>query len=175
MPVPLAHEKRFSLRRRAVEIMSMLEGLAADDHVGRSALTAELVEVAEAAAGAAEEARLNGLDPLTLNVLSRHAPAGKTLLELTALPQTFSHSQLRTYTECPLQYAFQKVYRIPVAETPGYFEFGHVIHRAFEVYARSRREAVAAGLPAPAQLCGRAGRGALRAPRRTGASTFLRP
>ena len=75
----------------------MLEGLAADDHTGRAALTDELVEVAEAAAGAAEEARLNGLDPLTLNVLSRHAPAGKTLLELTALPQTFSHSQLRMY------------------------------------------------------------------------------
>ena len=69
-----------------------------------------------------------------MNVLSHHAPAGKTLLELTSLPQTFSHSQLRMYGECPLQYAFQKVYRIPVSETPGYFEFGHVIHRAFEVY-----------------------------------------
>jgi superfamily I DNA/RNA helicase/RecB family exonuclease len=149
MPVPLAHEKRFALRRRAVELMSMLEGLAADDHTGRAALTGELVEVAEAAASAASEARLNGLDPLTLNVLARHAPAGQALLELTSLPQTFSHSQLRTYGECPLQYAFQKVYRIPVAETPGYFEFGHVIHRAFEVYASSRRDAVAAGLPPP--------------------------
>jgi RecB family exonuclease len=149
MPVPLAHEKRFLLRRRAVEIMSMLEGLAADDHEGRSSLTTELVAVAEAAAGAADEARLNGLDPLTLNVLSRHAPAGRTLLELTSLPQTFSHSQLRMYSECPLQYAFQKVYRIPVAETPGYFEFGSVIHRAFEAYARDRRDAVAAGLPPP--------------------------
>ena len=149
MPVPLAHEKRFMLRRRAVEIMSMLEGLAADDHDGRASLSHELVEVAEAAAGAAEEARLNGLDPLTLNVLSRHAPAGQTLLELTSLPQTFSHSQLRMYSECPLQYAFQKVYRIPVSETPGYFEFGHVIHRAFEVYARARREAAAQGVPVP--------------------------
>ncbi len=149
MPVPLAHEKRFQLRRRAVEIMGMLEGLAAADHEGRTALTNELVEVAQAAAGAAEEARLNGLDPLTLNVLSRHAPAGKALLELAALPQTFSHSQLRTYSECPLQYAFQKVYRIPTQETPGYFEFGHVIHSAFEVYARARREATAAGLPPP--------------------------
>jgi putative RecB family exonuclease len=53
------------------------------------------------------------------------------------------------YDECPLQYAFNKVYRIPVAETPGYFEFGHVIHKAFEVYARNRRGAVAAGLPPP--------------------------
>jgi superfamily I DNA/RNA helicase/RecB family exonuclease len=149
MPVPLAHEKRFALRRRAVELMSMLEGLAADDHVGRAALTGELVEVAEAAASAASEARLNGLDPLTLNVLARHAPAGQTLLELTSLPQTFSHSQLRMYGECPLQYAFQKVYRIPVSETPGYFEFGGVIHRAFEVYARARRDAVAADQPVP--------------------------
>jgi putative RecB family exonuclease len=149
MPVPLAHERRFALRRRAVEIMSMLEGLRPDDAAGRQRLTQELVDVAETAATEADEARRNGLDPLTLNVLARHAPAGKTLLELTALPQTLSHSQLRTYSECPLQYAFQRVYRIPVAETPGYFEFGHVIHRAFEVYARTRREAIAAGLPAP--------------------------
>ncbi len=149
MPVPLAHERRFALRRRAIEIMGMLEGLRPDDADGRRRLTADLVDVAQGAANAADEARSNGLDPLTLNVLSRHAPAGKTLLEMTALPQTFSHSQLRTYGECPLQYAFQKVYRIPVAETPGYFEFGHVIHRAFEVYARTRREAIAAGLPPP--------------------------
>ena len=149
MPVPLAHERRFALRSRAVEIMGMLEGLAADDHEGRATLTRELVEVAEAAAGAADEARMHGLDPLTLNVVSSHAPAGKALLELTSLPPSFSHSQLRTYGECPLQYAFQRVYRIPVAETPGYFEFGHVIHQAFEVYARQRREAVAAGLPVP--------------------------
>jgi superfamily I DNA/RNA helicase/RecB family exonuclease len=149
MPVPLAHERRFALRRRAVEIMGMLEALRPDDHEGRAALTAELVEVAEAAAGAAEEARLHGLDPVTLDVLSRHSPAGRTLLELTSLPHTLSHSQLRTYGECPLQYAFQRLYRIPPIEMPGYFEFGHVIHRAFEVYARARRDAVAAGLPVP--------------------------
>jgi RecB family exonuclease len=68
---------------------------------------------------------------------------------MTALPQTFSHSQLRMYDECPLQYAFNKVYRIPVAAQPGYFEFGHVIHSAFEVYARKRRDALAAGIPPP--------------------------
>jgi DNA helicase-2/ATP-dependent DNA helicase PcrA len=149
MPVPLAHERRFALRRRAIEIIGMLEGLAPQDNEGRRSLTAELVEVAEAAASAADEARRNGLDPLTLNVLSRHAPAGKTLLEMTALPQTFSHSQLRMYDECPLRYAFNKVYRIPVAATQGYFEFGSVIHAAFETYARTRRDAIAAGLPAP--------------------------
>jgi RecB family exonuclease len=125
----------------------MLEGLAPRDVEGRRTLTQELVEVAQAAANAADEARLNGLDPITLNVLSHHSPAGKSLLELTALPQTFSHSQLRMYEECPLRYAFNKIYRIPVATTPGYFEFGHVIHSAFEVYARTRRDAIAAGLP----------------------------
>jgi superfamily I DNA/RNA helicase/RecB family exonuclease len=149
MPVPLAHERRFALRRRAVEIMGMLEGLRPDDHDGRSTLTRELVDVAETAAGAADEARINGLDPLTLNVLSNHAPAGESLLQITSLPPSFSHSQLRTYSECPLQYAFQRVYRIPVVETPGYFEFGHVIHKAFEVYARARHDAAAAGVPAP--------------------------
>lgn len=149
MPVPLAHERRFALRRRAIEIMGMLEGLRPEDHEGRSMLAGELVKVAETAAGVADEARMSGLDPLTLNVLSNHAPAGDSLLQLTSLPPSFSHSQLRTYTECPLQYAFQRVYRIPVVETPGYFEFGHVIHQAFEVYARARHEAVAAGLPVP--------------------------
>src|SRR3954451_16502859 len=86
MPVPLAHERRFALRRRAIEIMGMLEGLAPDDHAGRVDLTAELVQVAEAAAGAADEARLHGLDPLTLDVVSHHAPAGDALLALASLP-----------------------------------------------------------------------------------------
>ncbi len=149
MPVPLAHERRFALRRRAIEIMGMLEGLRPDDHDGRSDLTRELVEVAEAAAGAADEARSSGLDPLTLDVVSHHSPAGEALLSIASLPPSFSHSQLRMYGECPLQYAFQRVYRIPVSETPGYFEFGHVIHQAFEVYARQRRDAIAAGLPPP--------------------------
>jgi superfamily I DNA/RNA helicase/RecB family exonuclease len=149
MPVPQASERRFALRRRAVEIIGMLEALAEDDHAGRATLTDELVAVAEHAAGIADEARRNGLDPLTLTVLSRHAPAGETLLELAPLPATFSHSQIYAYGECPLRYAFEKVYRIPVAQTPGYFEFGNTIHQAFEGYARARREAVAAGLPPP--------------------------
>jgi DNA helicase II / ATP-dependent DNA helicase PcrA len=149
MPVPQAHERRFALRRRAVEIIGLLESVAAEDHAGRAALTAELVSVAEEAAGIADEARRNGLDPLTLTVLARHAPAGETLLEQAPLPNSFSHSQLQAYAECPLRYALQRVYRIPVPETPGYFEFGGTIHQAFEGYARARREAVAAGLPPP--------------------------
>jgi superfamily I DNA/RNA helicase/RecB family exonuclease len=149
MPVPQAHERRFALRRRAVELIGALEGLDPEDAEARASLTAELVSVAEHAAGIADEARRNGLDPLTLTVLSRHAPAGRTLLELAPLPQTFSHSQLNTYLECPLRYAFDKVYRIPVSERKGYFEFGGAIHAAFEAYARSRRDALASGEPAP--------------------------
>jgi len=149
MPVPQASERRFTLRRRAVEIISLLEGLAADDHAARDRLTAELVQVAQEAAGIAEEARLNGIDPLTLTVLSRHAPAGKTLLELAPLPTTFSHSQLYTYNQCPLRYALERVYKIPTMEQPGYFEFGSTIHTAFETYVRARQDAQAAGLPAP--------------------------
>ena len=149
MPVPLAHERRFGLRRRAVEIIGNLEALGPNDAAGRRVLLDDLVQVAEEAASAADEARLNGLDPLTLNVLSRHAPAGKALLELTPLPATFSHSQFYSYGQCPLKYAFERLYRIPVSEQPGYFEFGSVIHRAFEVYATARQAAIAAGHEPP--------------------------
>jgi DNA helicase II / ATP-dependent DNA helicase PcrA len=149
MPVPQAQQRRFALRRRAVEVIGLLEGLAADDHAARDQLTAELVAVAGEAAGIAAEARQHGVDPLTLTVLAQHAPAGRTLLELAPLPTSYSHSQLSSYLECPLRYAFERVYRIPVADTPGYFEFGHNIHAAFETYAKARRDAVAAGLPAP--------------------------
>jgi DNA helicase-2/ATP-dependent DNA helicase PcrA len=149
MPVPAAQERRFALRRRAVELIGALEALDPDDHVGRTSLTADLVAVAEEAAGIAEEARRSGLDPVTLAVLSSHSPAGRVLLELAPLPPTLSHSQLRTYGECPLRYAFERVYRIPVADTKGFLEFGSTIHVAFEVYARARLDAVASGLPPP--------------------------
>ncbi len=41
------------------------------------------------------------------------------------------------------------MYRIPVPEEKGYFEFGSAIHAAFEAYTRARKEARAAGLPPP--------------------------
>ena len=149
MPVPEPFERRFSLRRRAVELIGALEALPAEDEQGRRALIDELVAVATDAANAAEEERRNGIDPLTLRVLSRHAPAGRQLLELAPLPGTISNSQIQTYEECPLRYAFQRVYRIPVPEEKGYFEFGGAIHAAFEAYTRARKEAHAAGLPPP--------------------------
>jgi hypothetical protein len=148
MPVPQALERRYSLRRRAVELIGALEAVAADDVAGRDVLLAELVAVAQDAAGEAEEARRNGLDPMTLRVLSRHAPAGQTLLQIAPLG-SFSYSALKTYGTCPLQYAFQRVYRIPGDETKGYFEFGTAVHSAFETFAIARRDARAAGAPDP--------------------------
>ena len=149
MPVPAAFERRFALRRRAVELIGALEMLATDDDAGREPILAELMEVATTAAGLADEQRRNGVDPVTLRVLSRHTPAGRALLELAPLPRAFSHSQLNTFRECPLRYAFEKVYRIPVVEERGYFTFGTAVHQAFEDFITSKREAAAAGLPTP--------------------------
>lgn len=148
MPVPQAMERRYALRRRAVELIGALEAVGADDHAGRDVLLAELVTVAQDAAGEAEEARRNGLDPVTLRVLSRHAPAGQTLLQIAPLG-SFSYSAFRTYGTCPLQYAFRRVYRIPGDETKSYFEFGTAVHSAFEIFATARRDARAGGATDP--------------------------
>lgn len=104
MPVPAAFERRYQLRRRAVELIGALEAASAQDPPdpdARAALLDELVAVARAAADEAEEARRNGLDPVTLRVLSRHAPAGETLLALTGPPGGFSHSAFSTYQDLP--------------------------------------------------------------------------
>jgi len=149
MPVPEAFERRYALRRRAVELIGALEATGGADLGTAAALTDELVTVARDAAGLADEARLAGVDPVTLRVLSRHSPAGSSLLEVASLPRAFSHSQFRAYLECPLAYAFGSVYRIPTEERKGFFEFGTAIHAAFETYTSARREARAAGLPDP--------------------------
>ncbi|MGZ6340803.1 MAG: ATP-dependent helicase, partial [Candidatus Limnocylindrales bacterium] len=54
LPVPAAFERRFALRRRAVELIGALEQLAAGDEAGRARLLDELVAVAADAAHAAE-------------------------------------------------------------------------------------------------------------------------
>ncbi|MGA2513512.1 MAG: ATP-dependent DNA helicase [Candidatus Limnocylindrales bacterium] len=149
MPVPEAFERRYALRRRAVELIGALEAGGGADPEAAAALTAELVTVARDAAGLADEDRQAGLDPVTLRVVSRHSPAGSSLLEVASLPPSFSHSQFRAYAECPLAYAFANVYRIPTEERKGFFEFGTAIHAAFETYTTARRDARAAGLPDP--------------------------
>jgi len=132
-----------------VEIIGALEQLTTGDEAGRAALLTELVMVATDAAGQAEEARRNGLDPMTLRVLSRHAPAGRTLLQIAPAPETFSHSQFRAYRTCPLSYAFERIYRIPNEEPKGFFEFGTAVHSAFEAFSVARRDAAAAGASLP--------------------------
>jgi DNA helicase-2/ATP-dependent DNA helicase PcrA len=149
MPVPEAFERRYALRRRAVEIIGALEATGGADLEAAAALTDELVTVARDAAGLAGEARRAGLDPVALRVVSRHSAAGASLLEVASLPWAFSHSQFRAYAECPLAYAFGNVYRIPTDERKGYFQFGTAIHAAFETFTIARREARAAGLPDP--------------------------
>jgi DNA helicase-2/ATP-dependent DNA helicase PcrA len=149
MPVPEAFERRYSLRRRAVEIIGALEAVGGTDPDAAAALTSELVTVANDAAGLAGDDRKAGLDPVTLRVVSRHSPAGSSLLEVASLPHRFSHSQFRAYLECPLAYALANVYRVPTDDRKGYFEFGSAIHGAFETFTVARREARAAGLPDP--------------------------
>ena len=149
MPVPEAFERRYALRRRAVEIIGALEAIGGSDPDAAAALTSELVMVASDAAGLAGDDRKAGLDPVTLRVVSRHSPAGSSLLEVASLPRRFSHSQFRAYLECPLGYALANVYRVPTDERKGFFEFGTAIHAAFETFTIARREARAAGLPDP--------------------------
>ena len=149
MPVPEPFERRYALRRQAIELMGTLEQLDPNDAQGREAVIGELVTVAMDAAGAASEERLNGIDPLTLRVLATHGPAGEELLRLVALPGKFSHSQFYLYGRCHLQYAFEKLYRIPSVDRKGYFEFGTVVHSAFEDFVKEARAAKAAGEELP--------------------------
>jgi RecB family exonuclease len=149
MPVPAAYERRYRLRRRAVELIGALELAGESQPAAVEALIGELLTVAREAAGEAEEDRRRGIDPLTLRVLSRHSPAGQALLSVASLPGSFSHSQFRLYQECPLAYSLANLFRIPSDERKGYFEFGSAIHGAFEKFTIARREARAAGLPDP--------------------------
>jgi DNA helicase II / ATP-dependent DNA helicase PcrA len=149
MPVPAAFERRHAMRRRAVELIGLLEQLDPADADGRAALAAELAAVAADAAGAAEEARRDGVDPLTLRVLARHAPAGRVLLQLAPHDGPYSHSAFETYRQCGLRFAFQRVYRVPVAERKGFLTYGSAAHAAFEAFAIARRDAQAAGEAPP--------------------------
>ncbi len=149
LPIPTEFERRFQVRRRAVELIGALEVLGPDDAAGRDGLLAELIALAETAAGEGPEACRTGRDPVSLTVLGGHSPAGAGLLELVPLPPTFSHSQFRSYGECPLRYAFERVYQIPVDDTKSHFAFGHVMHAAFEAYTIARRTARALGQPDP--------------------------
>jgi superfamily I DNA/RNA helicase/RecB family exonuclease len=151
MPVPAAHERRFALRRRAVEIIGALELLDPEDEAARLRLIDELIAVGREASGAGGEARALGLDPLTLRVLAMHAPAGEELLRVVPAPDWFSHTSLAAYAECPLRWSFDRLYRIPVADDKPWFAFGSLVHAAFESFGRAEHAARAAGIPGPTE------------------------
>ena len=136
--------------RRAAEIVGLLERLGDEAGAERAALTADLLALARSTGPA--ETR-TGEDPGPLEALGADAGAGAGLLRLVPVLEGFSHSAFATYLDCPLAFAFQRVYRIPVPDEarPGYFAFGSMVHSAFEAFARAGQEARAAGAPLPGE------------------------
>ncbi|MBA2719826.1 MAG: UvrD-helicase domain-containing protein [Chloroflexi bacterium] len=152
MPVPSAQEPRLTLRLRAVELLSLIEGTSEADPEGpdaRVAVAAELGEVVAAVALDADSARARGLDPLSLRAVTLDTDAGANLLDVLPLPSSFSYSQFSQYERCPAQYAFNHVYRIPSSRTVAAFSFGSSAHAAFENFTKERRERAVRGDPPP--------------------------
>ena len=136
--------------RRAAEIIGLLERLGTEAGTERAVLTAELLALA-VSVGAGETR--TGEDTGPLEALGMDAGTGAGLLRLVPVLEGFSHSAFATYLECPLAFAFQRVYRIPVPDEarPGYFAFGSMVHAALEAFARAGQEARAVGAPAPGE------------------------
>ncbi len=155
MPAPTIRERRLAVRSRATELLQLLEGIdpAEPEAVeARARLTAEFAALAGRAIETADEARERRLDPLTMRVVALDSEAGASLLDIAPLPGTFSYSQVDTYQRCPLQYALQKVYRIPSGRKAGALTFGSTAHTAFETFTRERRERLARGEPPPTRV-----------------------
>jgi PD-(D/E)XK nuclease superfamily len=155
MPLPSARERRLALRLRASELVGLMEATSVVDPEGPSArddLAAELATLARSAGTTADEARAQGLDPLTFRTLALDSGAGASLLQVAPLPRTHSYSSLNTYDRCPLQYAFHYVFRMPPREEPvAAFTFGSTAHEAFESFTRDRRERAARGEAPPSR------------------------
>ncbi|MFV2064575.1 MAG: ATP-dependent helicase, partial [Chloroflexota bacterium] len=152
MPLASPRERRLTLRVRANELLELIEGIDPDDPESADARTefsAEFAGLAQRALDTADEARAHRLDPLTLRVVALDSEAGANLLEVAPLPGTFSYSQVSTYERCPLQYALQRVYRIPSGRQVGALTFGNTAHAAFEKFTKERRERLARGDAAP--------------------------
>ncbi len=153
MPLPTARERRLALRLRASELVGLMEATSIENAEGPAArddLAAELATLARSAATTADEARAQGLDPLTFRSIALDSGAGANLLQVAPLPGTHSYSSLDTYDRCPLRYAFKYVYRMPEPSTVSpWLTFGSTAHAAFEAFTRERRERVARGDPPP--------------------------
>jgi len=153
MPLPSARERRLALRLRASELVGLMEATDVEDPEtapARDGLEAELATLVRSAATTADEARAQGLDPLTFRVIALDDGAGANLLQVAPLPPKHSYSSFRAYDECPLKYAFNYVYKMPPREEPvAAFTFGSTAHAAFETFTRERRERAARGEPPP--------------------------
>ncbi len=145
MPLPSARERRLALRLRASELVGLMEATDVGDPEtapARDGFEAELATLARSAATTADEARAQGLDPLTFRTIALDDGAGANLLQVAPLPSTHSYSSFRAYDECPLKYAFNYVYRMPPREEPvAAFTFGHTAHAAFETFTQGAARA----------------------------------
>jgi DNA helicase-2/ATP-dependent DNA helicase PcrA len=155
MPLPTARERRLALRLRASELVGLMEATSGADPeavVAREAFEGELAGLARSAATTADEARAQGLDPLTFRSIALDDGLGANLLQIAPLPDRHSYSSLRVYDTCPLKYAFQYVYRMPPPDRPvAAFAFGTTAHAAFEAFTKERRERAARGEPPPSR------------------------
>ncbi len=153
MPLPSARERRLALRLRASELVGLMEATSATDPeapAARDDLATELTTLARSAATTADQARAQGLDPLTFHAIALDSGAGANLLQVAPLPRTHSYSSLSVYDTCSLQYAFKYVYRMPPRDEPvAAFAFGTTAHEAFEAFTKDRRERTARGEPPP--------------------------
>ncbi len=153
MPLPSARERRLALRLRASELVGLMEATSATDPeapAARDDLATELTTLARSAATSADQARAQGLDPLTFHAIALDSGAGANLLQVAPLPSRHSYSSLSVYDTCSLQYAFKYVYRMPPREEPvAAFAFGTTAHEAFEAFTKDRRERTARGEPPP--------------------------
>ncbi len=153
MPLPSARERRLALRLRASELVGLMEATSATDPealTARDDLAVELTTLARSAATTADDARAQGLDPLTFHAIALDSGAGANLLQVAPLPRTHSYSSLSVYDTCSLQYAFKYVYRMPPRDDPvAAFAFGTTAHEAFEAFTKDRRERTARGEPPP--------------------------
>ena len=154
MPLPTARERRLAIRLRAARARRPPRG----HRRGRSRGRGRPRGLRRPPGGprphrrhvSADEARAAGLDPLTFRSIALDTGAGANLLAVAPLPPTFSYSSLDTYENCPLQYAFKYVYRMPQPDRPGgALTFGSTAHAAFEAFTKERRDRAARGEPAP--------------------------
>ncbi len=151
-PAPSRRERRLSLRLRANELLDLVEGIDPGDPeagAARASLGHELAGLAASAARSADATRAQGLDPLTLRVLTARPGAGVGLFSVIAPPDWFSYSAFDAYERCPAAYAFRYLYRFPSAQAVGAFTFGTTAHAAFESFTKARRERLAQGEPPP--------------------------